>query len=120
MHVRVFNQHVIILNNYEDATRLMYEAKYSDRLQTVMLNELYVSVTTPIMSLILFYNRMAFGWGVSPLPYGPLWRLYRKLLHEQFNQHEVMHYAAHQEESTRVMLRDLLGTPNDFCAHVLQ
>jgi len=41
VHVRVFNQHVIILNNYEDATRLMYEAKYSDRLQTVMLNELY-------------------------------------------------------------------------------
>ena len=46
VHVRVFNQHVIILSNYEDAIRLMYEAKYSDRLQAVMLNELYVSVTT--------------------------------------------------------------------------
>jgi len=46
VHVRVFNQHMIILNNYKDAARLMHEAKYSDRLQTVMLNELYVSVTT--------------------------------------------------------------------------
>ena len=58
MHVRVFNQHMIILNNYEDATRLMYEAKYSDRVQTVMMHELYVSVTTPIMSLICFTT----GW----------------------------------------------------------
>jgi len=120
VHVRVFNQHVIILSNYSDATRLMYETKYSDRLQTVMLNELYVSVTTPIMSLILFYNRMEFGWTISPLPYGPPWRRCRKLIHEQFNQHEVAHYAAQQEESTRVMLRDLLSTPDDFCAHVRQ
>ena len=120
VHVRVFNQHMIILSNYEDAARLMHEAKYSDRLQTVMLNELYVSVTTPIMSLILFYLRMEFNWGVAPLSYGPLWRLYRKLLHEQFNQHEVVQYAAQQEESTRVMLRDLLSTPDDFCAHVRQ
>jgi len=98
----------------------MHEAKYSDRLQTVMLNELYVSVTTPIMPLILFYNRMEFNWGVTPMPYGPPWRLYRKLLHEQFNQHEVAQYNAQQEESTRVMLRDLLSTPDDFCAHVRQ
>ena len=40
VNVRVFNQHFINLSNYEDATKLMYEAKYSDRLQTVMLHEL--------------------------------------------------------------------------------
>jgi cytochrome P450 len=120
VHVRVFNQHLIILNNYEDATKLMHEAKYSDRLQTVMLHDLYVSVTTPIMSLILFYNRMEFGWSVTPTPYGPSWRHYRKLLHEQFNQRQVAQYATQQEESTRVMLRDLLSTPDGFCAHVRQ
>ena len=55
VHVRVFNQHLIILSNYEDATRLMHEAKYSDRLQTVMIHELYVSshdinhVTDPVL-----------------------------------------------------------------------
>ena len=120
VHVRVFNQHLIILSNYEDATRLMHEAKYSGRLQTVMLHELYVSVTTSTISLILFYGRMDFNWGVSTAPYGPEWRYDRKLLHEQFNQHEVTQYAAQQEESTRVMLQDLLSTPNDFCANVRQ
>ena len=58
VHVRVFNQHLFILSNYEDATKLMIEAKYSDRLQTVMLHDLYVSVTTSTMSLILFTT----GW----------------------------------------------------------
>ena len=120
VHVRAFNQHLIILSNHEDATKLMHEAKYSDRLQTVMLHELYVSVVIPTLSLILFYNRMAFSWGVTPMPYGPEWRFCRKLLHEQFNRHEVVHYATQQEESTRMMLRDLLNTPGDFCAHVNQ
>jgi len=63
---------------------------------------------------------MEFSWGVTPMPYGPEWRHCRKLLHEQFNQHEVAQYAPQQEESTRVMLRDLLSTPGDFCPHVEQ
>ena len=120
VHIRAFSQHLIILNNYEDAIKLMYEVKYSDRPQTVMFNDLYVSVTTPTVSLILINNKMAFGWGVSVMPYGPEWRLSRKLLHEQFNQHEVVHYAAQQETSTRLMLQDLLSAPDDFRAHVQQ
>ena len=120
MHVRVFNQHLIILSNYSDATRLMYEAKYSDRLQSVMLHEMYVVVTSLTTSLILFHNRMGFNWGVSPMPYGPEWRFCRKLLHEQFNQHEVVHYGTQQEGSTRIMLRGLLSTPGDFRTHVQQ
>jgi cytochrome P450 len=120
VHVRVFNQHLIILNNYEDATRLMHEAKYSDRPQTVMLHDLYVAITILTMYLILFDNRMGFNWGVSPMPYGPEWRLCRKLLHDQFNRHEIAHYDIQQEGSTRVMLRDLLSTPGDFCTHVEQ
>jgi len=118
VHIRVFSQHLIILNNYEDAIKLMHEVKYSDRPQTIMLNDLYVSVTTPTVSLMLLYNRMAFGWGVSNMPYGPEWRLARRLLHEQFNQHEVVHYATKQEASTRTMLQDLLSAPDDFRAHV--
>ena len=58
VNVRVFSQHLIILSNYEDATKLMYEAKYSDRLQTVMLQDLYVSPTIPTKSLICFTT----GW----------------------------------------------------------
>ena len=118
MHIRVFSQHLIILNNYEDAIKLMHEVKYSDRLEAVMLNELYVSVTIPTVSLILLYNRMGFSWTVTPMPYGPEWRLCRKLLHEQFNQHEVVHYATQQEASTRLMLQGLLSAPDDFRAHV--
>jgi hypothetical protein len=76
--------------------------------------------TTPTMALILFYNRMGFNWGVTPMPYGPEWRLCRKLLHEQFNHHEAVHYATQQEASTRVMLRDLLNAPGDFRTHIQQ
>ena len=109
---------MIILSNYGDATKFMHEAKYSGRKQTVMLNELYVPVTTPSLSLILFYNRMGFNWGLTPMPYGPEWRLCRKLLHEQFNRHEVKHYATQLEASTCIMLQGLLNTPDDFSAHV--
>ena len=63
---------------------------------------------------------MDFNWGVTPMSYGPEWRLGRKLLHEQFNRHEVVHYATQQEASTRIMLQDLLRTPDDFCALVHQ
>jgi len=41
MLFRAFNQPIIILSNYDDANKLMYEAKYSSRQQNVMLNELY-------------------------------------------------------------------------------
>jgi len=118
VHIRAFSQHLIILNNYEDAIKLMHEVKYSGRPQAVMLKDLYVSVTTPTVSLILLNNRMEFSWGVSVMPYGPKWRLSRKLLHEQFNQHEVVHYATQQEASTRLMLQGLLSAPDDFRAHV--
>lgn len=40
MHVRVFSQPIVILNNYEDADKLMSQAKYSNRRQAVMLNDL--------------------------------------------------------------------------------
>ena len=120
VNVRVFNQHLIILSNYEDATKLMHEAKYSDRFQTVMLQDLYVSSAIPTMSTDLFYNRMGLNWGVTPMPYGPEWRHCRKLLHEQFNRHQVMHYAPQLERGTHVMLRDLLNTPDNFCTHVRQ
>ena len=72
------------------------------------------------MTLILLHYRMGFNWGISPMPYGPEWRLGRKLLHEQFNRHEVVHYATQQEGSTHVMLRDLLSAPGDFNVHAQQ
>jgi|SRR5258706_4778726 len=40
MHVRVYSQPIVILNNYEDADKLMSQAKCSSRLQAVMLNDL--------------------------------------------------------------------------------
>ena len=61
---------------------------------------------------------MGFDWGLTPMPYGPEWRLCRKLLHEQFNRHEVKHYAAQLEASTQVILRKLLDAPDDYLTHV--
>ena len=61
---------------------------------------------------------MGFNWGVVPMTYGPEWRHCRKLLHEQFNRREVVHYATQQEGSTRLMLGDMLSTPGDFFKHV--
>src|SRR5260221_14179263 len=103
---------MVILSNYEDATKLLQQAKYSSRQQTVMLQELYVSVTPPPISLIWLDNRMGFDWGLTPMPYGPEWRLSRKLLHEQFNRHEIAYYAAQQEAGTHVMLQGLLNAPD--------
>ena len=63
---------------------------------------------------------MAFNWGVTPMPYGPEWRFCRKLLHEQFNQHDAAYYATQQEASTQIMLRGLFHSPSDFRPHVQQ
>ena len=61
---------------------------------------------------------MGFDWGLTPMPYGPEWRLCRKLLREQFNQRDVKHYAAQLEASTEGILRKLLDVPDDFIIHV--
>ena len=61
---------------------------------------------------------MGFDWGLTPMPYGPEWRLCRKLLREQFNQHEVKHYAVQLEASTQVMVRNLLDVPGNYLIHV--
>ena len=45
---------MVILSNYEDANRLMSQAKYSSRLQAVMLNDLCGFMDlVPVTDLIL-------------------------------------------------------------------
>lgn len=53
MHVRAYSQPMIILNNYEDANKLMSQAKCSSRLQAVMLNDLCGFISfVPVTDLI--------------------------------------------------------------------
>src|SRR5882757_8765111 len=111
MHVRVYSQPIVILNNYEDADKFMSQAKCSSRRQAVMLNDLCGFICFCPLGKHLILKSMGFDWGLTPMPYGPEWRLCRKLLREQFNQRDIKQYAAQLEAGTEVILRKILDVP---------
>lgn len=57
-------------------------------------------------------------WGVTPLPYGPDWRIERRLLHDQFQQHAVAQYSAQQEACTADLVAGLRDAPAKFAGHI--
>jgi cytochrome P450 len=61
---------------------------------------------------------MGQNWGVTPLQYGPDWRIGRKLLHEQFHQQTIYQYAAAQEKFTNDLILHLKNDPKEFATHV--
>lgn len=51
-------------------------------------------------------------------PYNSFWRRWRKLLHGGFMQRQSESYRPIQSLESKVLMRDLLKTPNDFRTHL--
>ncbi|KAH0591543.1 hypothetical protein H2248_001601 [Termitomyces sp. 'cryptogamus'] len=102
VHVRAYNQHIVVLNELQDANALFEKRSriYSDRPEVTMV---------PLM-----------GWDFSTslLRYGDTWRRHRRIFEQAFNKKEIQ--TIHQPVQilkVHELLRRLLVTPEDFMTH---
>ena len=109
IYLNVFDQHIVILRSLEVITDLFEKrsSNYSDRKQTTMLCELYVSNSSHLKELlkIAVECRMNGKIGMSVMPYGLWWRRHRKLSYEHFNRNVVTKYHSIQRQKAQAFLR---------------
>ena len=125
IYLNVLGQPFVILSSLE-LTNDLFEKRssnYSDRKQTIMLKELYVSHPLHIKELVknsvlcrMDLSRIS----MALMPYGLWWRKHRKSFHEYFHRGAVTKYQPIQRQEVRAFLRRLLVTPDNFFYHIRQ
>ncbi|CAA7269889.1 unnamed protein product [Cyclocybe aegerita] len=98
MHIRVYNQHLIILNSVAVATDLLDKRAriYSDRPRSIML------------------DLMGWNFATGFKPYGDSWRRHRRLHQQAFKADSIAVYHPIQMRKVNEMLYGLLTAPEDF------
>ncbi|KAH9478384.1 Cytochrome P450 monooxygenase 208 [Psilocybe cubensis] len=101
LHIEAFGQHIVVLNNREDAEELLdRRAKlYSDRPEI------------PVMKL------MGWSYNIAILRYGDEWRRCRKICQQNFNQKASQAYQPLQRKEVLRFLQALHSSPKEFDAH---
>ncbi|PSR75211.1 hypothetical protein PHLCEN_2v9252 [Hermanssonia centrifuga] len=96
-------QPLIILNTQEVVTDLLdrRSAIYADRPHFVMVNDVLCG-----------------GMNLGFMPYGDLWRKYRRALHEVFNTHAVASFAPMQSHEAMSLTSVILKYPEDWEHHI--
>ncbi|KAF5353962.1 hypothetical protein D9756_007033 [Leucocoprinus leucothites] len=61
---------------------------------------------------------MEWNWSFALMPYGTVWRRYRRAFHDHFHPNVVHKYHDVYVGTARAFLRRLLKTPDDFMLHV--
>ncbi|KAG5723179.1 O-methylsterigmatocystin oxidoreductase [Termitomyces sp. T112] len=102
VHVRAYNQHIVILDKLQDANALFEKRSriYSDRPEVTMVSLMGWDFATPF------------------LRYGDTWHLHRRIFQQAFNKKEIQ--IIHQPVQilkVRELLRRLLVAPEDFVTH---
>ncbi|KAJ7450184.1 cytochrome P450 [Mycena latifolia] len=94
---------IIVLNSVQAAEDLLNQRSviYSDRPRFVMLNEV-----------------VAAGWMIALLPYGKRWKDVRKVFHQGYQGALSSEIPSSQLHATRMFLKRLLSTPDDFLGHI--
>ncbi|KAF5325488.1 hypothetical protein D9619_009914 [Psilocybe cf. subviscida] len=102
VHVRAFNQRIILLSSMEDCIELFEKRSslYSDR------------PTLPISDL------MGWDFNAGIMSYGPRWRRQRRLFQQMFRKATSLAYRPEQTRKVNDMLYGLLTSPEDFRDHV--
>ena len=126
IYINVLGQHYVILSSLEVITDLFEKrsSNYSDRKQTTMFIELYVSSHSfHLKELVkndvrcrMDLSRISMGF----MPYGLWWRKHRKSFHEYFHRDAVTKYQPIQRQEVQAFLRRLLVTPGNFFHHIRQ
>lgn len=64
------------------------------------------------------YSRFGFEWASSLVPYGPRFRLHRRIYHQVFHAGAAGSYRPKQLQKAYEMLTHILQEPADFAEHV--
>ncbi|KAF8917174.1 cytochrome P450 [Mucidula mucida] len=101
--MEVLGQPVIIVNSAKGAAELFEKrsSNYADRPPFHMANDL-----------------MKWAWNFNHMRYSDEWRLHRKTFHQYFQAKEVLEYRPVQMATTRMLLKLMLQSPEDFFSHV--
>ncbi|KAJ6621897.1 cytochrome P450 [Mycena sp. CBHHK59/15] len=102
VHVRVFGQHVVIVNSLNAAVELFDRRAriYSDR---------------PWLPMV---DLTGWDYNMSFMPHGDKWRQYRRMFHQHFRRDAIVAYRPIQMRKIYDMLRNLLASPEHFFEHV--
>ncbi|KAI5115931.1 hypothetical protein M0805_002081 [Coniferiporia weirii] len=99
----VLGRHALIINSAEVACELMERrgANFSDRPHFYLLGDVL-------------------GWGkmLTFLPYGNRFRTQRRLMQQYFNSQAVVAFRPYQIEEIKTLLKNLLGSPENFVHHI--
>ncbi|KIJ62862.1 hypothetical protein HYDPIDRAFT_30008 [Hydnomerulius pinastri MD-312] len=102
LYVEIFGQKLLILNSEKVAEELLDKRSqnYSDRPQV------------PMVTL------MGWGFTMGLLPYGPIWRKHRKVMHQALNLQAVLNYRHIQLNKVRQLVWNILQAPDEMEAHL--
>lgn len=103
VYLNVFGNSLLFVNSYELAQELFDKRGhiYSDRVHSVVLNEL-----------------IGIDWSVIMMPYGDRWRRIRAYLHQFFSQTAVQSYREVQMKHTKDLLKLFRQSPDRFRSHI--
>ncbi|KAI0644245.1 cytochrome P450 [Trametes meyenii] len=103
MYLELLTQPAVILSSYNAAVDLLEKrsANYSDRARSIMAD-------------LTGYS----DWVSVLMPYGRKWRWHRRAILQSFHPEALERAKPILMETTRDLLRDLLGSPQDFSQHV--
>ncbi|KAL1938286.1 hypothetical protein VTO73DRAFT_11737 [Trametes versicolor] len=104
IYLRLFSTPTIVLNSFQAATDLLTKrsATYSDRPRMVLLGELMDQASS-----------------IPPMPYGERFRKHRRWMHDAVGSRErLTALRTTQLRGTRILLRNLLRTPEKFVEHL--
>ncbi|KAF9461754.1 cytochrome P450 [Collybia nuda] len=104
IHLRIPMRSFIVLNSVEAAVELLEKRShnYSDR------------PPLPLMELMGFFPSLVL------LPYGSRFRLHRRMIQQYFKRQDVVNYRTLQTRATRILLQNLVSTPEDRDSHLSQ
>ncbi|KIJ62861.1 hypothetical protein HYDPIDRAFT_30007 [Hydnomerulius pinastri MD-312] len=102
LYVEILGQKMLILNSEKVADELLDKRSqnYSDRPQV------------PMVTL------MGWEFNTGLLPYGPLWRKQRKVMHQALNLQAMIKYRHIQLNNVRQLVRNILQVPDEMEAHL--
>ncbi|KAK1235401.1 hypothetical protein PQX77_001384, partial [Marasmius sp. AFHP31] len=102
-HLKVFNDHTIVLNSHEAITELLEKRSqnYSDRPDMPMLVEL-----------------IGGGWQIAFMRYSDSWRLHRKTFHQAFQGPSLPDYYDVQRGAVSNLVEKLATAPEAFVDHI--
>ena len=113
VYYKVFNQGYLMVASME-RVRDLFEKRseiYSDRPTWTMLTEVYVVLPTVTMWTMLMVCSCGWTFNFALFEYGPRWKRYRRLFHQNFNMNVIGQYQPIQTKEAHALAVRLAKGP---------